>query len=301
MKTTRIQKAAIYARYSSHNQTEQSIEGQLRVCREYAAREKIVVVDEHIYIDRAMTGKTDNRPAFQRMIADAKSGRFDKILVYKLDRFSRDKVHSAVYKHELGKQGVAVTSATENISDTPEGGLMESIIEAFAQFYSAELSQKTKRGMTESALKGQVIGGPVPFGYCKVGKKLAVCEDEAVTIRYAFSRYASGATQQAIVGELYAQGRRQRDGSPIETHTLYGWFRQKKYAGIMEYPTLDLVAEAPAIVDRATFEKVQGKDRCGRCAAPGSPRSLLQGVGERLFAMRKVLTLSQACRTDMDP
>ena len=257
MKTPKILKAAIYARYSGRNQTEQSIEGQLRVCREYALREKIIVPDELVYIDRALTGKTDARPAFQRMIGDGKKGLFDVILVYKLDRFSRDKVHSAVYKHELGKHGVAVRSATENISDTPEGGLMESIIEAFAQFYSAELSQKTKRGMRESAEKGQVIGGPVPFGYFKSGKKLAVNEEEAVTIRYAFSRYAGGATQQAIVGELYAQGRRQRDGSPIETSTLYGWYRQKKYVGVMEYPTLGHAAEAPSIVDKATFEKVQ--------------------------------------------
>ena len=128
--------AAIYARYSSDNQTEQSIEGQLRVCEEYAQRNGIAVTDT--YIDRAMTGTNDNRPEFQRMIKDSAEKRWEVILVYKLDRFSRNKYETAIHKKTLKDNGVKVISAMENIPDTPEGIILESLLEGMNQYYSAE-------------------------------------------------------------------------------------------------------------------------------------------------------------------
>ncbi len=128
--------AAIYARYSSDNQTEQSIEGQLRVCEEYAQRNGIAVTDT--YIDRAMTGTNDNRPEFQRMIKDSAEKRWEVILVYKLDRFSRNKYETAIHKKTLKDNGVKVVSAMENIPDTPEGIILESLLEGMNQYYSAE-------------------------------------------------------------------------------------------------------------------------------------------------------------------
>ena len=128
--------AAVYARYSSDNQTEQSIEGQLRVCEEYAQRNDIVIVDT--YIDRAMTGTNDNRPDFRRMIKDSVKKSWDFILVYKLDRFSRNKYETAIHKKTLKDNGVKVLSAMENIPDTPEGILLESLLEGMNQYYSAD-------------------------------------------------------------------------------------------------------------------------------------------------------------------
>lgn len=119
--------AAVYARYSSDNQTEQSIEGQLRVCEEYAQRNGIVIVDT--YIDRAMTGTNDNRPDFRRMIKDSAKKSWDFILVYKLDRFSRNKYETAIHKKTLKDNGVKVLSAMENIPETPEGIILESLLE----------------------------------------------------------------------------------------------------------------------------------------------------------------------------
>lgn len=121
--------AVVYARYSSDNQTEQSIEGQLRVCREYAQRNNIVILDT--YIDRAMTGTNDNRPDFQRMLRDSAAQRWDYVLVYKLDRFSRNKYETAIHKKTLHDNGVKVLSAMENIPDTPEGIILESLLEGF--------------------------------------------------------------------------------------------------------------------------------------------------------------------------
>ena len=119
----------IYARYSSHGQTEQSIEGQLKVCYEFAERNNFHIVGE--YIDRALTGTNDRRPEFQKMIEDSKKKLFQYVLVYQLDRFARDRYDSATYKHKLKKNGVRVLSAKENISADASGILMESVLDAF--------------------------------------------------------------------------------------------------------------------------------------------------------------------------
>lgn len=147
----------IYCRYSSDSQTEQSIEGQLRVCNEYAKSNDIVILDT--YIDRAMTGTNDNRPDFQRMIKDSARKSFDYVLVYKFDRFSRNKYETAIHKKTLKDNGVKVVSATEFVPDTPEGIIFESMLEGYAEYYSAELSQKIRRGNNESRRKGNLTGG----------------------------------------------------------------------------------------------------------------------------------------------
>lgn len=126
-----MKKTVIYARYSSDSQTEQSIDGQLRVCKEYAKKNGYEIVAE--YIDRAMTGTNDNRPDFQRMIKDSFNKKWEYVLVYKFDRFSRDKYQSTLHKHTLKQNGVKVISAMENIPDTPEDIILESLLEGFEQ------------------------------------------------------------------------------------------------------------------------------------------------------------------------
>ena len=152
-----MKKGVIYARYSCDNQTEQSIEGQLRVCNDYAERNNILIIGT--YIDRAMTGTNDMRPDFQRMLKDSGKKQWDYVIVYKLDRFSRDKYETTIHKHTLKMNGVKVLSAMENIPDSPEGIILESLLEGMNQYYSAELSQKVKRGMYETRRKGLYQGG----------------------------------------------------------------------------------------------------------------------------------------------
>jgi DNA invertase Pin-like site-specific DNA recombinase len=144
-------KCVIYSRYSSDNQREESIEGQLRECKEYAERHNLIVVDT--YIDRALSGRTDDRPSFQKMIKDSVKKQFDIVLVWKLDRFSRNRFDSATYRAILKRNGVKVVSAMENISDGPEGIILEAMLDGMADYYSAELSVKVKRGQKENALK----------------------------------------------------------------------------------------------------------------------------------------------------
>ncbi len=155
--------SVIYARYSNDSQTEQSIEGQVLVCKEYTERNGIKILE--YYVVRAMTGTNDNWPEFQRMLADAKKRQWDCILVYKFDRFSRNKYESVIHKKNLKDIGITVVSAMENIPDTPEGIILESLLEGLNQYYSAELSQKVKRALRESRMKGNYYGGIRPYGY----------------------------------------------------------------------------------------------------------------------------------------
>lgn len=134
-------KAVIYARYSSDNQREESIEGQLRECMEFAKYNEMTVVST--YIDRALSAKTDNRPEFQKMIIDSYKGGFDVIIVWKLDRFARNRYDSAHYKALLKKNNVCVMSAKESISEGAEGILLESLLEGYAEYYSVELAEKS--------------------------------------------------------------------------------------------------------------------------------------------------------------
>ena len=145
--------AVIYARYSSHSQTEQSIEGQLRDCYEYARRYDINIVGE--YVDRAISGMTDDRPDFQRMIADAPKKQFERVIVWKLDRFARNRYDSALYKHKLKQYGIRVISAMENVGEGDESILLEALLEASAEYYSLDLKKKIKRGQRETIAKGR--------------------------------------------------------------------------------------------------------------------------------------------------
>ena len=193
----------IYARYSSHNQTECSIEGQLEVCKKYAKDHHYTIIGE--YIDRAKTGTKTKRESFQKMIKDSEKGAFQGILVYQLDRFARDRYSSAVYKKQLQDFGVRVYSAKENISDDASGILMESVLEGMAEYYSIELGQKVRRGMSLNAECFYYNGGTVPLGLkletvsnkrfnnhlkTAIKKRYAIDADTAPIVEKIFNMYA---------------------------------------------------------------------------------------------------------------
>ena len=192
--------AVIYARYSSDNQTEQSIEGQLRVCQDYAQRNDILILKT--YIDRAMTGTNDNRPDFQQMIKDSEKKEFEYIIVYKIDRFSRNKYETAKYKKILKDNSVKLLSAMENIPDTPEGIILESLLEGMAEYYSAELAQKVKRGMKETRFKGNFTGGHLIYGYKVENHKVIIDEEKAEVVRFIYEQYSLGTYVKDIIAEL---------------------------------------------------------------------------------------------------
>lgn len=247
----------LYMRYSSDRQTEQSIEGQNRVCMEFCKRQGYNVVGK--YIDRATSAfkDTEKRAEFNRMIKDSDKQMWQGVIVYKLDRFARNRYDSATYKARLKKNGIKVISATENISDNPEGIILEAVLEGMAEFYSKELSQKISRGMRESAYKCHSIGGHIPLGYKIVDKKLTIDEPNAQIVREAFDLYANGATVAEICEKFNNQGYRTAKGAKFNKNSFKSMFRNEKYIGIYSYKEIRIEDGVPAIVDKDTFEVVQ--------------------------------------------
>ena len=250
-----MKKAVVYARYSCDKQTEQSIEGQLRVCEDYAKANDIVIADK--YIDQAMSGTNDNRPDFQRMLRDSRKKQWNYVLVYKLDRFSRDKYESVIHKRTLRNNGVKVLSVMENIPDTPEGLILESLLEGMNQYYSEELSQKVKRGMKETRIKGNFTGGHILYGYKVVDKKILIDEDKSKIVKYIFDRYAEGKIVREIIEELTEKGIYNNKGKPFYKTSICQMLSNEKYIGILRYEDEVFKNIYPQIISNETFELVQ--------------------------------------------
>ena len=204
-----------------------------------------------------MTGRNDDRPQFQRMIRDSAKRQFQVVLVWKLDRFARNRFDSAYYKNILRKNGVRVVSATERISDDPEGIILEGVIESMAEHFSANLSQNVKRGQRENLAKGLHAGSYPPYGYKVVDKKLVVVEEEARIIRYAFEEYAKGMSKKQLREELAKKGLVSKKGTPIGNSTLHNYLSNKKYIGVYAFGDGEVVGGCEPIVDIELFEKVQ--------------------------------------------
>ncbi len=253
--------AVVYARYSSDSQTEQSIEGQLRVCEEYAKNNNIIIVQT--YIDRAMTGTNDKRPEFQQMLKDSYKKQWDFVLVYKLDRFSRNKYESVIHKRTLKENGVKLISAMENIPDSPEGIILESLLEGMNQYYSAELAQKIKRGMHETRLKGFFQGGALAYGYKLEGRKIVIDNESANIVKYIFEQYDLGMYASDIVKTLNEKGVKIKGKKFIKT-TIYKILRNEKYTGIYKYKDEVITNMYPKIIDIEQFKNVQSKFKHNR-------------------------------------
>jgi DNA invertase Pin-like site-specific DNA recombinase len=251
--------AVIYARYSSDGQREESIEGQLRECKEYAERHNITIIST--YIDRAFSAKTDNRPEFQKMIRDSAKKQFEIALVWKLDRFSRNRFDAATYRAILKRNGVRVVSAKENISEGPEGIILEAMLDGMAEYYSAELSVKVKRGQKENALKCKANGGMLPFGY-KVNAERYYEIDPltAPIVLEMFTRYADGQTVKEISDDMNA--RATFAGTKFKytnKSTMNNLLKNRRYVGEYRYGDTVIPDGMPAIVPQEIFDKVQAR------------------------------------------
>ena len=261
--------AVIYARYSSANQRDVSIEQQVNACRKYAESHTLQIIN--VYDDHAMTGTNDNRPQFRQMIKDSATHAFKYVIVYTLDRFSRDRYDSAIHKHTLKENGVKVLSAMEHITDDPTGGLMESILEGFAEYYSRELSQKIRRGVMSNAEKCMVIGPP-PLGYQR-GKdgKYEIVPEEAKIVQEIFERVAKGEPFVTIFEDLNKRGIQTKKGYAWNKSSFNKLLHCEKYIGVYEYSSVRVEGGVPIIIDNELFKRVQ--DRCQtKPRARGNPQ-----------------------------
>ena len=258
--------AVIYARYSSDSQREASIEGQLRDCKDYAEKNGITVVGT--YIDRAYSAKTDDRPDFQHMIKDSAKKIFDVVLVWKLDRFARNRYDAVNYKYQLEKNGVHLVSAMEPISQGPEGIMVESMLIGMAEYYSAELALKVARGERENALQCKYNGGMVPLGFT-IGKEdrlYHIDPETAPIVQEIFRRYADGEPAEKIAASLNERGLRTRTGKPFVKNSFFQIFRNRRYIGEYRYKDIVTPGGIPAIVDQDLFDRVQQRFEQNRIA-----------------------------------
>ncbi len=272
--------AAVYARYSSDNQNDQSIDAQLNAIHDYANRNQITVVKT--YIDRAKSATTDKRPEFQRMISDCKMGLFDAVIVHKLDRFARNRYDSAHYKYQIKKCGLKLISVLERLDDSPESIMMESVLEGMAEYYSRNLAREVMKNMKECAHKCRHLGGRPPIGYDvnPETKQYEINEYEAEIVKTIFAMYLNGDGYSRIVNCLNAQGYRTKIGRPFTVNSMHDILSNEKYSGTYvfnrttskdannkrnnhrsknEEDIIKIPGGMPAIISEAEYQKVKDK------------------------------------------
>lgn len=251
--------AVIYARYSSHSQRDESIEGQVREDLEWAARNNIIVLG--VYIDRKLTGReAEKRDSFQDMIRDAAKRHFQYVICWKVDRFARNRYDAAIYKARLKKYNIRVVYARESIPDGPEGILLESVLEGQAEYYSASLSENIRRGQDDNALECKVNGGGLTLGY-KIGADhhYEVDATKAPIVRIIFEHYDADKTFKEIEDYLNARGYTTSRGKPFNKNSFKRILMNKKYIGIYEYRDIVIEGGIPAIIEKELFYSVQKK------------------------------------------
>lgn len=247
--------AVLYCRYSSTQQTENSIDGQLRECHRFADYHGYKIIGE--YIDRAKSGTSvEQRDDFLRMISDAKKQQFAYIIVYRFDRFARNRYDSVVYKRQLAISGVRVISATEAVADGPDGAILEAMYEAMDESYSRRLSAITLRGIQEATRKG-IWCSAIPFGYHTEDKRLIIDEKEAPAVREIYTQYAEGKTKSEIAKWLNGHGYRTRHGNQFTCNNFNTILSNPAYAGHAK--CRDIEIETPAIIDKELYKTVQNK------------------------------------------
>lgn len=291
-----------YARFSSDNQREESIDAQLRAIRSYCDQKGYVLLDT--YVDEARSATTDDRPSFQRMVRDAASGNFSAVVVHKLDRFSRNRYDSAIYKKQLRDHGVRVESVLEHLDDSPESVILESLLEGMSEYYSKNLAREVRKGQNENALKCRHNGGQPLYGY-SVDKDgyYVINEYEAAAVRLMFQLVKKGCSYQEIITLLTERGYLTRAGNKFSATTINHMLRNEKYNGTYVYnrtmpqpkggkrtnvsrpddEILRIPGGMPAIVDMSIFLEVQKilKRRGSRAACASNNAKeiyLLQGL-----------------------
>lgn len=262
-----MENAVVYARYSSHSQTEQSIEGQLAAARNYANIKGYSII--HEYCDRAKTGTSDDREEFQRMLKDCSKGQFSVIIVWKVDRFGRNREEITFNKYKAKKAGVRVEYVAENITEGPEGVILESVLEGMAEYYSLQLSQNIKRGQYESAKKHLYFGGTIPFGYRTDGsKRFIIDEKAALIVQRIFENYANGMSMSQLVEWLNINGYKGTRGNAFNKNSLPRLLHNEMYRGVYKYKDLIYDEDAvPRIISDELFYAVQEKLGMNRIAS----------------------------------
>lgn len=253
-----MSKGVLYIRFSSHSQNDQTVETQRDICTAYAKKNSIQIVNE--YVDEAKTGTNDKRENFQRMIQDSKKQLFDYIILYKMDRFARDKYDNAIYKKDLKKNGIRVLSACENITDDPEGGLMEGMLEVLAHYYSENLSRNIRDGLATNAKKCLSIGGKsLPLGYksVKATREIIIDKTTSPIVVKIFEMYRDNNSYAEIIRYLNLHNLKTSRGNEFNKNSIKRLLKNEKYIGKYRFRGEVVSENIPPIIDKDLFYEVQ--------------------------------------------
>lgn len=301
-----MNEAVIYAWFSSDKQTESSIEAQVRACREYAAAHSLHVME--VYADEAISGagaKTASRRTYQRLLRDASKGQFDTILIHKYDRIARNLGEHVNLEQRLNKLGVTLIATAQDFGSAKEAKIMRAITWSLSEYYLDNLSEETKKGHRETALKGLHNGGYAPFGYDVVNQQYVINKLEAGYVRKLFAAALERRGFVEIIEEMDAAGIRGKRGRPIKYPQIYEILRNEKYTGVYLYSAdeekdrekrrekphaIRIENALPVIIDRAQFLEVQ-KIMDGRKQTGHKSNYLCSGLvfcecGAKMHAMK---------------
>lgn len=250
--------AVIYARYSSHAQKDVSIEQQVAECEEYAAANNLEVIE--VYADRHLTGRSDRRPEFQKMMRHAEKKQFQVIISYKSNRIARNMLHALMYEDKLSKFGIRVVYVKEEFGDNAAGRFALRTMMNVNQFYSENMAEDIKRGLHDNAMNCMVTNGGLPLGY-KKGEdgKYALDEDNAEVVREIFSRVACGDTFADIARDLNERGIKTSRGNEWGKHSFHRLITNERYTGVYIYRDVRIEGGVPQIIGKELFYSVQEK------------------------------------------
>ncbi len=254
-KTTETKTAAIYARFSSSNQREESIEQQVAECQAYAAANGLTVVG--IYSDSAISGRTDRRPQFQKLQRDAKKNLFSAIIAYKSNRIARNLLNALTFENEMEKSGIEVVYAKEEFGNTPAGRFALRMMMNVNQFYSENMGEDIRRNQQANAQQC-IANGPASFGY-KVGEDRKYCIDESTApiVQEIFSRVACGEPFVAIYSDLNARGIKTSKGKEWTKSSFARMLTNERYIGVYIFGETRIEGGMPPIISNELFYKVK--------------------------------------------
>ena len=214
-------RAVAYARFSSDGQREESIDAQIRAIKNFAEKNGYTL--HKIYADRGISGTTDKRPQFLRMIEDVKTNGTNAVIVHKLDRFARNRADSAIYRMELSRRNIRLLSVLENFDDSPESIILQSVIEGYNEYYSRNLQREVMKGLMENARTCRHTGGTPCLGYDidKETLKYVINPYEAEAVKLIFRMYLDGAGYGEIINELNRRGYKTKRGNAFGKNPLY--------------------------------------------------------------------------------
>jgi len=245
----------IYARYSSHNQKDMSIEQQVALAKEMAADLGLTVLE--IYADRAISGRSDNRPSFQKMLKDAAKGGFRYVISWKSSRIGRNMLEAMLNEARLADCNVRILYVEEDFEDNAAGRFAARTMMNVNQFYSESMAEDVIRGMRSNA-EHCMVNGMLPLGYKKTNDlHIEIDEPNAEVVREIFDRVAKGEQYIEIARSLNERGLRSNTGQPFNKNSFHRLLKNERYRGIYIYHDIRVEGGIPRIISDDLFFRVQ--------------------------------------------